>query len=77
MFVGAVDVFVGACCVNSVPLHGFGRGFFLVASFGSVRGICYPYSSVICRFLVVPGVGGRHGWSSREEPLAQQIARFR
>ena len=62
VFVGIVDVFVGECCIDFVPLRRFGRGFFLLASLESVRGIFYPYGSVIRRFLVVPGVGGRHGW---------------
>ena len=76
MFVGVVDVVFGECCVKCVPLHGFGRGFLLMTLFGSIRGICYPCGSVICRFLVVPRVGGRHGWCSQEEPLAQKSLEF-
>jgi len=76
MLVGVIDVVFGVCCVKYVPLHGFGRGFLLMTLFGSIRGICYPCGSVICRFLVVPRVGGRHGWSSQEEPLAQKSLEF-
>jgi len=76
MLVGVIDVVFGACCVKYVPLHGFGWGFLLMTLFGSIRGIRYPCGSVICRFLVVPRVGGRHGWSSQEEPLAQKSLEF-